>query len=167
MGTISKNFSFSEFERTSYSQYAIENKIKDADVRDNICSLVSKVLQPLRDVYGHELVISSGYRCPGLNNKVGGVSNSQHLKGEAADVQPRGPFANDPVALAALARELGLPFDQMIVYNTFVHFSHKRDGAQRCQELYDKKYTGPKIESVRIVLGTGADGQPALLSYSL
>lgn len=47
--------------------------------------LVAK-LQQLRDTVGKPLVITSGYRCPEHNKKVGGVSDSYHTKGMAADV---------------------------------------------------------------------------------
>ncbi|MCD8312955.1 MAG: D-Ala-D-Ala carboxypeptidase family metallohydrolase [Bacteroidales bacterium] len=140
MGTISRNFDFSEFEKTSYSEYAAQNKITSTEVRDNIVELVNTVLQPLRDAWGGPLTINSGYRCPALNAKVGGVATSQHLKGEAADVH-----ADDPAALAGLAQALELPYDQMILYPTFVHFSHKRGGPQRGQILYNSSYKGERL----------------------
>jgi hypothetical protein len=43
------------------------------------------VLQPLRDRFG-PIRINSGYRCPELNEAVGGVQSSQHMRGEAADI---------------------------------------------------------------------------------
>ncbi len=44
-----------------------------------------KLLQKMRDKFG-EIIISSAYRTASYNRKVGGVSNSQHLYGLAADV---------------------------------------------------------------------------------
>lgn len=141
MGTkISKNFSFSEFEASDTAKSLhIINAITDWDVRDNIIALVKNVLQPLRDAWGGPLKINSGYRCKALNEAVGGVESSQHRKGEAADVA-----CTDPLALAKLAKRMKLPFDQMIVYPSFVHFSHKLSGEQRGQILYAKSYKGPK-----------------------
>lgn len=140
MGTISKNFSFSEFEASDTAKSLhIINAITDWDVRDNIIALVKNVLQPLRDEWGGPLKIRSGYRCKELNKAVGGVESSQHRKGQAADV-----VCTDPYALAKLAKHLGLPYDQMIVYPSFVHFSFKRNGEQRRQLLYNKSYKGPK-----------------------
>ncbi|MCD8287226.1 MAG: D-Ala-D-Ala carboxypeptidase family metallohydrolase [Porphyromonadaceae bacterium] len=140
MGDISKNFSFSEFEATSHKEYAAQNRITDLSVKNAIVALVMTVLQPLRDAWGKALVINSGYRCEALNKAVGGVANSQHLKGEAADVA-----AADPYALAKLARDLRLPYDQMILYPTFVHFSHKNGGSQRGQVLYNSSYKGTRL----------------------
>lgn len=79
--------------------------------------------------------INSGYRCPELNAAVGGVPTSQHVKGEAADIA-----CSEPHKLAQLACDLGLPFDQLILYPTFVHFSHRLDGNQRKKVLYSKTY---------------------------
>ena len=43
-------------------------------------------LDIIREMYGKPLSISSGYRCPELNRIVNGKSTSQHLKGQAADI---------------------------------------------------------------------------------
>jgi len=51
----------------------------------NLAYLCHMVLQPLRDRFG-PIRINSGYRCPELNGAVGGVKNSQHMRGEAADI---------------------------------------------------------------------------------
>lgn len=51
--------------------------------------LVSK-LQQLRDIINKPIRITSGYRCPAENKKVGGSVNSPHLLGKAADIQVKG-----------------------------------------------------------------------------
>ncbi|HJB43176.1 MAG TPA: peptidase M15 [Candidatus Coprenecus merdipullorum] len=141
MGTISKNFNYSEFEQSEKAEeLGIVNVIPTARVRDSIQALVINVLQPLRTAWGAELVINSGYRCPELNEAVNGESTSQHMKGEAADVR-----CYNPLKLAKLAVKMGLPFDQMGLYNTFVHFSHKLGGPQRGEIFYDKKYEGERL----------------------
>lgn len=138
---ISKHFKYSEFTKSdTAARLHINNAITSWEVRDNIKALVENVLQPLRDNWGGPLVINSGYRCPELNKAVGGVPTSQHVKGQAADVG-----CTDPISLARLAVRLGLGFDQMIVYPSFVHFSYKRGGENRRQVLYSAKYEGPKI----------------------
>lgn len=141
MGTISKNFSYREFEHSDTAERrGIVNVITDFKVRDSIKALVLDVLQPLRDALGEPMEVNSGYRCTELNRLVGGTSTSQHLKGEAADIS-----SDNPLALAQLAYDLGLPYDQMIVYPTFVHFSHKLAGEQRRMVLYNKSWKGEKI----------------------
>lgn len=144
MGTISRNFSFSEFEASdTAARLHINNAIRDWDVRDNIIALVDNVLQPLRDAWGGPMFIGprhSGYRCPELNKAVGGVDNSQHMTGEAADCG-----VTDPLALAKLLLRLNIDFDQVGLYPSFVHISYKRNGNNRRQIYYDKTYKGPKI----------------------
>lgn len=149
MGTVSKNFDYKEFEKTDVPGMQVKNTIASVDVRDSIKELVDTVIQPLRDAWGKPLAINSGYRCPEVNKAVGGVPTSQHTKGEAADVCPFGRNGHGDIEtvrqLAITARDLGLPFDQMILYPSFVHLSHRRNGVQRGQILYNRRYTGEKI----------------------
>lgn len=56
--------------------------------KQNLNDLVINVLDPLREAYGKPIRVTSGYRCARLNKVVGGVENSQHTKGQAADLQP-------------------------------------------------------------------------------
>jgi len=143
MGDISKNFSFSEFEHSKTAiDKGIDNTIPNETVKKAIKALTDTVLQPLRDALEATVIIDSGYRCPELNELVGGTEKSQHPKGEAADT--RSPFYS-PLEVARKAVELELPFDQLILYPTFVHFSHKLKGKQRGQILYNRRYTGEKI----------------------
>ena len=138
---ISKNFSWNEFEHSDTAKrLGILNVVSSFEVRDNILELVDKVLQPLRDAWGKPIKINSGYRCEKLNKAVGGVPTSQHTKGQAADCG-----CDDPLALARSLLDLGLEFDQAIVYPTFLHISYKADGENRNQLLYNKSYTGPRL----------------------
>lgn len=137
---ISRNFRFSEFTDSDVAaRHHITNAITSWEVRDNIIALVENVLQPLRDAWEKPLFINSGYRCLELNKKVGGVPTSQHVLGQAADVG-----CSDPLALARLAKKMRLPYDQMGVYPTFVHFSYSED-RNRGQIFYSKDYKGEKV----------------------
>ena len=137
---ISRNFRFSEFTKSDVaSRYHITNAITSWAIRDSIIALVENVLQPLRDEWEKPLFIKSGYRCLELNKKVGGVPTSQHVLGQAADVG-----CSDPLALARLAKKMRLPFDQMGVYPTFVHFSYNEE-RNRGQIFYSKDYKGAKV----------------------
>lgn len=100
-----------------------------ASARENIEALVEAVLDPVREAYGKPVRVNSGYRCPKHNLKVGGAVGSQHMKGEAADIR-----CADNEALRRLIKEQGV-FDQMIVYDGFIHVSYKRNGANRHQVL--------------------------------
>ena len=49
-----------------------------------------QLLEPARVIVG-PIIINSGFRCDSVNRKVGGVKNSQHLFGQAADIRPKDP----------------------------------------------------------------------------
>lgn len=53
---------------------------------ENMTRLIDVVLDPLREAYGNPVTVNSGYRSPALNEAVGGVKDSQHPTGEAADI---------------------------------------------------------------------------------
>lgn len=82
----SKFFTLRELTKSSTaSKYHINNTPTEDIVR-NLQYGVDMVLDPLRRLYGKPIVITSGYRCPELNQKVGGVANSWHTQGNAADI---------------------------------------------------------------------------------
>ena len=85
---LSENFTLEELIHSNTAErMGIDNVPKDEKVVENLRSLCLEVLQPLRDYVGAPVHINSGYRCPELNMTVGGVKNSQHCRGEAADIR--------------------------------------------------------------------------------
>ena len=64
----------------------IDNRVP-AYLIPSLRTLCVEVLEPLRQAMGVPILLSSGYRCPALNRAVGGQANSQHLRGEAADIR--------------------------------------------------------------------------------
>lgn len=76
---------------------------------ENLNRLVTTILDPVRETFGKPIKITSGFRSPTLNNVVGGVGNSQHKQGLAADLQ-----ANDLSALKSAILTANVPFDQLI-----------------------------------------------------
>lgn len=144
MGTISKNFSYSEFEASAIAkEKRIDNTIKEWRVRDALKNLVNRLLQPVRDHLDARMNVSSGYRCPELNEEIGGSATSQHPLGEAADVWCP---VYTPYQIARAIIELDLEFDQMILYPGFLHLSLKLEGEQRMQILYNKSYKGKRLK---------------------
>lgn len=83
---LSEHFTLHEFERSeTASARGIDNKVPP-ELIPNLKRLCVEILEPLRKYANEPVRISSGYRCPSLNKAVGGVKNSQHLKGQAADI---------------------------------------------------------------------------------
>lgn len=74
------------------------------------------MLQRLRDRLGRPVSIISGYRCPTHNRNVGGMPNSQHLLGTAADIVVQGVTSS---LVAQVADELG--FGGVGTYSSFTH----------------------------------------------
>ena len=95
MAKITTNFSLEEFKCKDGSE--IPN-----DVLPNIIEL-AKNLQVLRDAIGKSITINSGYRSPKYNAKIGGVKDSQHVKGKASDLRVSGMT---PKELAEVIEEL-------------------------------------------------------------
>jgi hypothetical protein len=89
----------------------IDNK---PNVQQIICLvyLAAYVLEPLREAMKEPIKISSGFRCERLNRAVGGVSNSQHMNGQAADLNIGGDRAKGRKWFEYIRKNL--PFDQLI-----------------------------------------------------
>ena len=85
--------------------------------RHGMNTVLMERLDKLRSMYGKPIYVSCGYRCPSHNAEVGGVWNSQHIKGTAADVQC--PEGMTPFELAEIA--LDSDADGVGVYDWGVH----------------------------------------------
>ena len=120
------------------SDTAIKHRIWNGasrEVENNLIALVAAVLDPLRKMYGKPIHVTSGYRNEIVNKAVGGVKNSQHLKGEAADIDTGSKSQNQH--LARILANSGLPFDQLIDENDYswIHVSYTKNGSCRRQIL--------------------------------
>ena len=78
----------------------------------NLVYLCANVLEPLRVAMNEPIKIGSGFRCEKLNKAVGGVYNSQHLKGQAADLCIDGDINKGRKWFEYIKNHL--PFDQLI-----------------------------------------------------
>ena len=87
MFKASENFTLQELiHSTTADKHRISNIPGCEEIR-NLQYGVDMVLQPLRSIYQKPIIITSGYRCAALNKLVGGVANSYHLQGNAADIR--------------------------------------------------------------------------------
>jgi hypothetical protein len=135
---ISKSFVLEEFTKSDTAKAkGIVNAIGQTEVV-NLCALVHQVLQPLRDAMGHQVKIGSGYRCPRLNAAVGGVKNSQHMTGEAADLCIDGDMQKGKRWFEWIKTHCN--FDQLIWEHNakgtyWVHVSYRANGQNRKQVI--------------------------------
>lgn len=82
----SEFFTLAELTRSETAARHKINNTPPAAIIKNLQYGVDMVLDPLRRLYGKPIKINSGYRCPQLNKLVGGVTNSWHQEGNAADI---------------------------------------------------------------------------------
>jgi len=137
---ISKNFTLEEMTASATAKAkGIRNVPGQTDII-NLCALVHNVLQPLRNWWGRPIKIGSGFRSLALNNAVGGVRNSQHMRGEAADLCIDGDLKQGREWFNWIKNHCD--FDQLIwEHNSkdsyWVHVSYRADGKNRRQAIND------------------------------
>ena len=112
---LSSHFKLSEF--LNVGKYP-DNKPTLQDVANMTYGCIM-LLEPARQVVG-PIIINSGFRNSRVNRLVGGVSNSQHLIGQAADIRP-----TDPAQFQRLVDFLRLHAltDQLLTGSTWLHLS--------------------------------------------
>ena len=104
--------------------YLAENfKVKEFACNDGsdtvlISDDLVELLQKIRDHFGVAVVINSGYRTSTYNKKVGGATNSQHVKGTAADIVVKGV---DPLTVGQYVEYIMPDHGGIGVYQTFTH----------------------------------------------
>ena len=131
---ISKNFTLDELTASATAKAKGIINAPGVDEVCNMCALVHHVLQPLRDAMGEPVKIGSGYRCTRLNQAVGGVANSQHIKGQAADLCIDGDMKRGRRWFNWI--QDNCEFDQLILEHNakgtyWVHVSYRADGNNR------------------------------------
>lgn len=127
MENISKHISYNE---ATTSQTAVRKKIKNIPNEQQLEAMrlvAEKCFEPVREHFGVPLRVSSFFRCLLLNKVIGGANNSQHIKGEAIDIQGSGDVTNKMIF--DYIKE-NLEFDQLInEYNySWVHVSFSKKG---------------------------------------
>lgn len=111
-----KYFSIQELTYSATAERHCIDNTPDAGIVGNLRRLVSSILDPLREEYGWSIVVNSGYRCQKLNKIVGGVKNSAHIDGRAADIRAVHALRRDNIRLGniLLAHINDWPIDQVI-----------------------------------------------------
>ena len=132
------------------AQLGIDNS-PNYEQAQNLTALITAVLDPARARWGRPITVTSGFRCPELNSRTPNASrNSQHTKGEAADIIASRTNRQANFDLGRLIASLG-NFDQLIFEDTgrtdllpeWIHVSWKRTGINRHEIRKHVKGTGP------------------------
>lgn len=137
---LTSHFRLSEFSRSQTADsHGIDNSVPK-ELIPSLKNLCEQVLEPLREYVNKPVVISSGYRCPKLNRLVGGVSNSHHQKGEAADIHIPSTKEGHDWFLWIMENTC---FDQLIWEkkgsSRWIHVSCKPDSSKNRQSVFKMK----------------------------
>jgi hypothetical protein len=131
-------------EELTFSQTAVRlglSNAPDDEVLANL-NLLAAALEDVRGVLnGDPMIISSGYRSEAVNRAVGGVANSAHRDGLAADFIC--PQFGAPLRICeTLAHAHNLDFDQVIQEGTWVHYAIAAPGKTGRRQLLTAHFTG-------------------------
>ena len=135
------NFTIKELCNSDVAKKYKINNTPSIKVCDNLLLLITRVLQPLRDKLCKPMIITSGYRCEKLNTLIGGVSNSQHLTGQAVDFIVNDMNIND---LFRFIKNSGIIYDQLIEEHSknkkWIHISYSLKNRRENLKYLDGKY---------------------------
>lgn len=143
---MTKNFNYYEMiNSTTAKKYNIDNNCPSSLI-DNL-QKTAEMMQSIRDFYGKGITITSGYRCPKLNTKIGGSKTSAHTQGNAVDTKPADCNMKDYQKKVLEWAKIN-NFDQIIIEKpdkngiaSWIHIGRINNGKQRKQILI---YTGGK-----------------------
>ncbi|MBK9479869.1 MAG: peptidase M15 [Bacteroidetes bacterium] len=130
---ISKHITLAEAIKSQIAErYGISN-IPTAETIKAMQLVANKCFEPIRDHFGVPISVSSFFRCAELNKKVKGSKTSQHVTGEAIDIDADifGGVTNKEIFEFA---KNNLKFEQLISeFNTngqpsWIHISYKATG---------------------------------------
>ena len=84
---LSENFSLVELTKSQTAERKGIDNTPSTEHQENLKSLCTSILQPVRDHFSRVVSVSSGYRSEELCLAIGSKTTSQHAKGEAADFE--------------------------------------------------------------------------------
>ena len=84
---LTENFSLVELTKSQTAERKGIDNTPSTEHQENLKSLCTRILQPIRDHFNRVVSVSSGYRSEELCLAIGSKTTSQHAKGEAADFE--------------------------------------------------------------------------------
>lgn len=94
MEQFTKNFSYDELIASDTAKRLGLDNTPNEQEKEKLRKLAQEILQPIRDAWRSPIIVNSAYRSEAVNKAVGGVKNSQHRLGEAADITIGGKERN-------------------------------------------------------------------------
>ena len=147
-----KYFTIRELTKSATAARKGINNSPNAAIVTSLTALIDNILDPLREKFGAPIIVTSGYRCPALNRAVGGATNSQHTKGEAADIRTVSDSREDNMKLLRCLLNSGIIFDQVIAENIdsegnpdWIHVSFTKKRKNRMKRTTMKKISGRTV----------------------
>ena len=134
---LTRNFSLEQLIHSETAERERIDNTSGPDIIENL-RLLAKGLEQVQALTEFPLEISSAYRSPELNRRVGGAKTSQHTLGQAADFTCAefGP----PVDIIKAIRDSDIEFDQCILeYARWVHISFSKTPRGKVLTIYDPK----------------------------
>lgn len=120
MTQLTAHFTLEELTFSSTGERLCIDNTPDDETKARMLMLAMG-LEKVRALLGAPMHIDSGYRCPALNKAVGGVPDSAHVQGYAADFIC--PDYGTPLMIARVISGSDIAFDQCIQEGTWVHIS--------------------------------------------
>lgn len=142
MEKFTKNFTYEELIQSSVASRLKIPNVPNKEEKQNLKELAEKILQPIRDKWGKPIVVTSGFRSEQVNKAVGGVRNSQHRTGSAADIKIGGKTENKKLfnMIEQMIKNNEIELGQLIdEYNySWIHVSLPRKNKTNNQILHIK-----------------------------
>ena len=142
MEQFTKNFSYDELIASATAKRLGLDNTPTPEEKEKLRQLAEDILQPIRDAWKSPIVVTSGYRSEAVNKAVGGVSNSQHQFGEAADIKVGGKDRNRKLFnfIYKLISKGDIKVGQLIDEYSYswIHISLPRKGKENNQILHVK-----------------------------
>jgi len=142
MEQFTKNFSYDELIASSTAKRLGLDNTPSEEEKEKLRQLAEDILQPIRDAWKSPIIVNSAYRSEAVNKAVGGVKNSQHRLGEAADITIGGKERNRKLFnfIYKLINQGKIKVGQLIdEYNySWVHISLPRKNKPNNQILHLK-----------------------------
>lgn len=125
MTKLTQHFTLSEMLRSDYaSRHGIDNTPPGSALL-NLARLAETLERVRAAVGGRSITITSGYRSPALNQRIGGSRMSAHMDGRAADILVRGMT---PLQVSRAIQSSGVVIDQLIFEGDWTHVGIARVG---------------------------------------